>query len=124
MRVIPTKGVGRAIRSRKLSPKFGGFYQILRKVGPAAYEIALPSQLANLHNVFHSSRLRNYVLDPIRVLEMNEAQIKDNFGFEAQPGIIKDRQIKQLRGKAINMVEMLWDDQSCNSTRRIKEEIR
>jgi len=64
------------------------------------------------------------VYDPSRVLEMNEAQIKDNFSFEAQPGIIKDRQIKQLRGKAINMVEMLWDDRSCNSTRRIKKEIR
>ena len=91
MRVIPTKGVGRAIRSRKLSPKFGGFYQILRKIRLVAYEIALPSQLANLHNVFHSSRLRNYVSDPSRVLEMNKAQIKDNFSFEAQPGIIKDR---------------------------------
>ena len=68
MRVIPTKGVGRAIRSRKLSPKFVRFYQILRKIRPVAYEIALPPSLANLHNVFHLSRLRKYVSDLNHVL--------------------------------------------------------
>jgi len=34
--------VGRALRSRKLSPKFLGPYQISRRIGPMAYEIALP----------------------------------------------------------------------------------
>jgi len=55
MRVTPTKGVVRAIKSRKLSPKFFGPYQIIRKIGLVAYEIALPPQLANLHNIFHVS---------------------------------------------------------------------
>jgi len=32
LRVTPTTGVGRAIHSRKLSPKFIGLYQILRKI--------------------------------------------------------------------------------------------
>jgi len=34
--------VGRALRSKKLSPKFLGPYQITRRIGPVAYEIALP----------------------------------------------------------------------------------
>jgi len=55
LRVTRTTGVGRAIHSRKLSPKFLGPYQILRRIGPVAYEIALPPQLANLHPVFHVS---------------------------------------------------------------------
>jgi len=55
MRVTPTKSVGRAIRPRKLSPKFVGPYKILKKIGPVAYEIALPPQLAILHNVFNVS---------------------------------------------------------------------
>ena len=46
LRVTRTTGVGRAIRSRNLSPKFLGSYQILRRIGPVAYEIALPPQLA------------------------------------------------------------------------------
>jgi len=60
--VIRTTGVGRAIRSRKLSPKFLGPYQILRRIGPIAYEIALPPQLANLHPVFDVSKCRSMCL--------------------------------------------------------------
>jgi len=42
LRVTRTIGVGRAIHSRKLSPKFLGPYQILRRIWPVAYEITLP----------------------------------------------------------------------------------
>ena len=42
LRVTRTTGVGRALRSRKLSPKFLGPYPISRRIGPVAYEIALP----------------------------------------------------------------------------------
>jgi len=75
-----------------LSHKFVGPYQILRKIGPVAYEIALTSQLVNLHNVFHVSQLRKYVPDHSYVLEMDEVRIKDNLSFEAQPVRIEDRQ--------------------------------
>lgn len=55
LKVMPTMSVGRAIKSKKLTPKFLGPYQILRRVGPVAYEVDLPPFLANLHNVFHVS---------------------------------------------------------------------
>jgi len=55
LRITPTTGVGRVLKSRKLTLRFIGPYQITRRIGPAAYEIALPPHLANLHNVFHIS---------------------------------------------------------------------
>ena len=55
----------RVTRSRKLSPKLLGPYQISRRIGPVTYEIALPPQLANLHPVFHVSQLRKYVFHPL-----------------------------------------------------------
>jgi len=42
LRVTRTTGVRRALRSRKLSPKFLGPYQITRRIGPVAYEITFP----------------------------------------------------------------------------------
>ena len=72
-KVTLTAGIWRAIKSRKLTPRFVGPYQILRRIGVVAYEIALPPpHLANLHNVFHVSQLRKYVADPSHILESND----------------------------------------------------
>jgi len=72
LRVTPTMGVGRVLKSRKLTPRFIGPYQITRRISPAAYEIALPPHLTNLHNVFHVSQLRKYVASPDHVLEADD----------------------------------------------------
>jgi hypothetical protein len=69
LRVASTTGVGRAIKSRKLTPKFIGPYQILRRIGPVAYQIALPPFLSNIHDVFYVSQLRKYISDPSHIIE-------------------------------------------------------
>ncbi|XP_058787240.1 uncharacterized protein LOC131661651 [Vicia villosa] len=50
-RVTPVTGVGRALKSKKLTPRFIGPYQISEKVGNVAYRVALPSNLSNLHDI-------------------------------------------------------------------------
>ena len=90
LRVTPFTGVGRALKSKKLTPKFIGPYQILRRIGHVAYEIALPPPLANIHNIFHVSQLRKYVPDPNHILESDSIQVKENFSFEVKPIRILD----------------------------------
>ncbi|KAI5414379.1 hypothetical protein KIW84_040038 [Lathyrus oleraceus] len=80
LRVTPITGVGRALKSKKLTPRFIGPYQILERIGEVAYRIALPPSLANLHEVLHVSQLRR----------------------------IEDRELKQLRGKEIALVKVAW----------------
>ena len=53
LRVNLVTGVGRALKSKKLTPWFIGPYQILDRVGTVAYKVALPPNLLNLHDVFH-----------------------------------------------------------------------
>jgi len=55
LKVTLTTGIGRALKSRKLTSRFIVPYQITRRIGLAAYEIALSPHLENLHNVFHIS---------------------------------------------------------------------
>ena len=55
-----------------------------------AYKIALPPHLANLHNVFHVSQLRKYVVDPTHVLEQNDVQVRENLTFRVGPVRILD----------------------------------
>nr|XP_027186625.1 uncharacterized protein LOC113784598 [Cicer arietinum] len=93
---------------RKLTPRFIGPYQILKRVGNVAYQIALPPSLSNLHSVFHVSQLRKYIFDPSHVIESDKVQIKENLTFETLPLQIEDRKDKELRGKTIPLVKVVW----------------
>jgi len=124
LRVTPFPGVGRAIRSKKPTPKFIGPYRILRKIGPFAYELAFLPPLSNIHNIFHVSQLRKYVPDPSHILESDSIQVKENLSFEVRPIKILDSQMKQLRGKDILMVKVMCDLTSGDSTWEIEEDIR
>ena len=85
LRVTPVTGVGRALKSRKLTPHFIGPYQISEKIDEVAYQITLPPSLANLHDVFHVSQLRKYIPDPSYVIQMDDVQVRDNLTIEASP---------------------------------------
>ena len=78
LKITPTTGIGRAIKVKKLSPRFIGPFQILKRIGSVAYRIALPSHQSNLHNIFHVSQLRKYQPDPTHLLEPQSIQLKDN----------------------------------------------
>ncbi|XP_058741178.1 uncharacterized protein LOC131613535 [Vicia villosa] len=82
--------------------------RMIQRIGEVAYQIALPSSLANLHDVFHVSQLRGYVLDPLHVIQMDDIQVRDNLIVEASPMRIEEREMKQLRGKEIALVKVSW----------------
>ena len=44
----------------KLSLRFIRSYEVIEKVGPVAYRLALPPELEKIHNVFYVSMLRRY----------------------------------------------------------------
>jgi hypothetical protein len=108
LRVTSTTGVGRALKSKKLTSKFIGPYQISERIGKVAYRIALPVTLSNLHDVFHVSQLRKYVSDPSHVIESDDIQVKDNLTIETIPLRIEGREVKKLRNKEIASVKVIW----------------
>ena len=124
LRVTRTTGVGRALRLRKLSPKFLGPYQSTRRIGPVAYEIALPPQLANLHPVFHVSQLRKYVFDLAHVLKAEDIQIREDLTVEVPLIALEDRKVEESRGKAVSLVKVIWDRRMGDSTWELKEDMR
>ncbi|CAJ2638263.1 unnamed protein product [Trifolium pratense] len=108
LRVTSTTGVGRALKSRKLTSRFIGPFEILKRVGQVAYRIALPPSLANLHDVFHVSQLRKYVSDPTHVIESDDVQVRDDLTIETVPLRIEGREVKRLRNKEIASVKVVW----------------
>ncbi|XP_027337184.1 uncharacterized protein LOC113850858 [Abrus precatorius] len=109
LKVSPMTGVGRALKSRKLSPKFIGPFEVLSKNGPAAYQIALPLNLSHLHPVFHVSQLRQYVSDTSHVINIDPVQVREDLSYEVYPVRIADHRIKQLRGKEISLLKVIWN---------------
>ncbi|WJX36041.1 hypothetical protein P8452_23959 [Trifolium repens] len=106
LRVTSTTGIGRALKSRKLTSKFIRPYQILKRIGSVAYRFALPPSLSNLHDVFHVSQLRKYVSDPSHVIMSDDVQVRDNLTVEAKPLRIEGREVKKLRNKEIASVKV------------------
>ena len=108
LKVSPWRGIMRFGNKGKLSPRYIGPYEIIEKIGPLAYRLALPPELSRIHDVFHVSMLRRYRSDPSHVINDSEVQISENLSYVEEPVRIVDRKIKQLRNREIPMVKVIW----------------
>ncbi|KAL4280893.1 hypothetical protein GQ457_03G018320 [Hibiscus cannabinus] len=95
-------------KKRKLSPRYIGPFEVLEKVGTAAYRLALPPKFDKIHNVFHVSMLKKYRSDPSHVLELEEVELNPDLSYEEEPVMILDSEVKRLRNKNVSLVKVLW----------------
>jgi hypothetical protein len=58
LKVSPMRGTQRFKVRGKLVPRYVGPFQIIDRKGEVAYQLELPPQLSNVHNVFHISQLK------------------------------------------------------------------
>eukprot|EP00253_Pinus_taeda_P028842 PITA_28842 len=91
----------------KLAPRYCGPFQILARIGPVAYQLALPSHI-RVHNVFHVSILKKYVYDPRHVIQWQDIQVEPEGEVLVEPLNILDRREVQLRKRAITQVKVQW----------------
>ncbi|XP_057482029.1 uncharacterized protein LOC130768958 [Actinidia eriantha] len=115
------KGVVRFEKKGKLNPRYVGTFEILEKIGPVAYRLALTPEFANIHDVFHVSMLRKYVADTTHVLEQPPIALEKNLKYEERPMRIMDTRVKQLRSKVIPLVKVWWENQSIGEATWEKE---
>ncbi|KAI5344802.1 hypothetical protein L3X38_012679 [Prunus dulcis] len=108
LKLSPWKGVVRFGKRGKLSPRYIGPYEIIEHVGPVDYRLALPADLAQLHDVFHIFMLRKYISDPSHVLEEQLVELEDDFTYVEQPVQILDWKTQALQSREIPLVKVLW----------------
>ena len=77
-------------KREKLSPRFIGPFEILKRIGTVAYRLALPPSMSCVHEVFHVSMLRKYTLDPAHVVDWGQIEIDTDGTFEEGPVCILD----------------------------------
>ena len=108
LKVSPWKKVMRFGKNCKLSPRFIGPYEVIEKVGPMAYKLALPPDLKKIYNVFHVSMLRRYRYDPSHVISSDTIELRPDLTYEEEPVEILAWEVKELRNKKILIVKVLW----------------
>ncbi|KAL0463345.1 UNVERIFIED_CONTAM: hypothetical protein Slati_0222100 [Sesamum latifolium] len=86
-------------RQGKLSPRYIGPYEIIERIGPLAYRLALPMELSHIHDVFYVSMLRRYRSDPSHVIREPEIEISEELTYVEEPTEILDISIRKLRNK-------------------------
>jgi hypothetical protein len=77
----------------KLATIYCGLFEILERIGPVAYMIALSAYMS-IHNVFHVALLKKYIPDCNHVIDWNVIQVEQDNAFQVHPIHILDRKIK------------------------------
>ena len=85
LKVSPLRGLRRFKVKGKLSPRYVGPFQILERKGEMAYQLELPAQLSNVHDVFHVSQLKKCLRVPEEQLTLEELDVQEDLSYTEQP---------------------------------------
>ena len=94
----------------ELSPRYIGPFEVLKRVGDVAYELALPPGLSGVHPVFHVSMLKKYHGDGKYIIRWDSVFLDENMSSEEEPIAILDREVCKLRSKEIASIKVQWKD--------------
>lgn len=101
------KGLMRFRKKEKLSPRYTGPYQIVRRVSNVAYELTLPPELVAIDLIFQVSMLKRCLRDPSLVVLIECVGVKDSLYCVEVKVQNTDRQVSKLRTKKITFVKVL-----------------
>ena len=108
LKVMPKRGVVRFEKWGKLSPRYIGSFEVLKKVGMVAYRLALLPNLSGVHAAFHVFMLWKYTPNSNHLVDWGEFVVDADGTFEEGLVHIMDSRDKVLRGKTVRLVKVLW----------------
>nr|GEW43242.1 putative reverse transcriptase domain-containing protein [Tanacetum cinerariifolium] len=112
LKVSHWKGVVRFGNRSKLSLRYVGSFEVVERVGPAAYRLRLPQELVGIHDTFHVSNLKKFLADVNLHVPLEEIKIEDKLRFVEKPIEIMDREFKKLKQSWIPIVKVHWNSQT------------
>ncbi|KAD4585745.1 hypothetical protein E3N88_23346 [Mikania micrantha] len=86
-----------------------GPFEILKRIGPVAYQLNLPTKLDGVHNVFHVSNRKKCLSDETLVIPLDEIQVDERLRFVGEPVEIMDREVKRLKQSRIPIARFRWN---------------
>jgi hypothetical protein len=108
LKVSLMRGLHRFEVRGKLAPRFIGPFKILEKRGEVAYQLELPSQLPDVHDVFHVSQLKKCLWVPEEQIPMEDLDAKEDLSYQEYPVKILETSERVMRNKKIKMGKVQW----------------
>jgi hypothetical protein len=90
LKVSPMRGTRRFRVKGKLAPRYVGPFKIIDRKGEVAYQLELPPQLSDVHDVFHVSQLKKCSGVPEEQLPMEYLDLGGDLTYSERPIKILD----------------------------------
>nr|GEW60039.1 hypothetical protein [Tanacetum cinerariifolium] len=94
-------------KKRKLSSRFVGPFEIVKKLGSVAYQLDLPEELNGIHDTFHVSNLMKCLADPTLQVPLDEIQVDAKLDFMEEHVKILEKEFKKLKRSRISIVKAI-----------------
>ncbi|GJX22279.1 putative reverse transcriptase domain-containing protein, partial [Tanacetum coccineum] len=85
LKVSPWKGVVHFGKKGKLAPRFVRPFEIIEKVGLAAYQLDFPEKLNGVQDTFHMSNLKKCLADLTLQVPLDEIRVDAKLNFVEEP---------------------------------------
>jgi hypothetical protein len=108
LNVSPMRGLHRFKVRGKLTPRFIGPFKILEKRGEVVYQLELPPQLSDVHDVFHVSQLKKCLCVPEKQIPIEDLDAMKDLSYQEYPVKILETSEKVMRNKRIKMCKVQW----------------
>jgi hypothetical protein len=108
LKVSPMRGLHHFKIQGKLTPRFIGPFKIMEKRGEVAYQMELPPQLSDVHNVFPVSQLKKWLGVPEEQIPMKELNDREDLSNQEYPIKILEMFQRVTQNKRIKMYKVHW----------------
>ncbi|GJX78765.1 hypothetical protein Tco_0326914 [Tanacetum coccineum] len=93
----------------RLEIRYVGPFEILERIGPVAYLLRLPEELAEVHDTFRVSNLRKCLANDNLHVSLDEIKIDKTLCFIKEPVEIMDCDVTSLKRSRIPIVKVRWN---------------
>ena len=80
----------------------------MTRVGAVAYQLELPPELSDVHNVFHVSQLRWCISPPEKKTNLTEIELAKDLTYEERPVKILDEMERVTHSKSRKFYKVQW----------------